>query len=243
MKPKTKTTLLVLTSIGGVIGTGILSTVSAIKTLRKMEMIPEEKIPVKKFLKTGIPYYIPTAVVASGTVVSIVLLDKNHRAYQMALTGAYLTLSNLYSSYRKKTEELYGEEADTRILNDIANDKRKTTSTLLIDTDICFFEPYSETFFRKSRLEVQEAEHELNRLFSLYGYASLLDFLECLDIYVKEPEQYETIGWSDAIGEKEGYSWIDFHHELIVADSADDPDFMEFVRIGYPFEPSADYLA
>lgn len=116
-----------LTCIGaiGVIGTSVMSvkaTPKAIKLLEESEKEKGEKLTKIEVVKTVAPAYIPAAILGISTIACIFganILSKNNQA---ALASAYAILDRSYKEYRNKVSELYGEEAEDRVKNEIAND-------------------------------------------------------------------------------------------------------------------------
>ena len=116
-----------LTCIGaiGVIGTSVMSvkaTPKAVKLLEESEKEKGEKLTKIEVVKTVAPAYIPAAILGISTIACIFganILSKNNQA---ALASAYAILDRSYKEYRNKVNELYGEEAEDRVKNEIAND-------------------------------------------------------------------------------------------------------------------------
>ena len=116
-----------LTCIGaiGVIGTSVMSvkaTPKAVKLLEESEKEKGEKLTKIEAVKTAAPAYIPAAILGLSTIACIFganILSKNNQA---ALASAYAILDRSYKEYRNKVNELYGEEAEDRLKNEIAND-------------------------------------------------------------------------------------------------------------------------
>lgn len=116
-----------LTCIGaiGVIGTSVMSvkaTPKAVKLLEESEKEKGEKLTKIEVVKTVAPAYIPAAILGISTIACIFganILSKNNQA---ALASAYAILDRSYKEYRNKVNELYGEEAEDRVKNEIATD-------------------------------------------------------------------------------------------------------------------------
>ena len=116
-----------LTCIGaiGVIGTSVMSvkaTPKAVKLLEESEKEKGEKLTKIEVVKTVAPAYIPAAILGISTIACIFganILSKNNQA---ALASAYAILDRSYKEYRNKVSKLYGEEAEDRVKNEIAND-------------------------------------------------------------------------------------------------------------------------
>ena len=100
----------------------VKATPKAIKLLEESEKEKGEKLTKIEAVKTVAPAYIPAAILGISTIVCIFganILSKNNQA---ALASAYAILDRSYKEYRNKVNELYGEEAEDRVKNEIAND-------------------------------------------------------------------------------------------------------------------------
>lgn len=237
-----KTKLFIFGGAAGVVGTAVLSSIAAIKTLRKMGYEIDEKIDPKEYVKAGALYYIPTGAAVGGTIFSLVMLNKTHKDYQKLLSSAYISLGAMYDRYRRAIRERCGEDTDAEAIERARIEEENDILSNAGNYKMTYYEPYSNQFFTKSPEAIIDAEYALNRLFVLRGYVSLKDFLTILDLEI--PEGSEGIGWSLEVGcATYGYEWIDFAHELRVFNDPDDPDnAVEYYEIQYPFEPTEDYL-
>jgi len=82
-----------------------------------------------------------------------------------------------------------------------------------------FYYEYTEEEFDSTIMNVLLAERELQKYFSLRGYAAVneLRALYGLDI----GGWYSECGWDDEIGYRKGYLWIEFsHHRTILEDGS-----------------------
>ena len=110
----------------GVIATAVMAVKRTPKALTLLESAKEEKgeelTKLEKF-KIASPVYIPAMITGTATIACIFgsnIISKNQQA---ALMSAYALLDNSYKEYKKKTEELYGEDAGRQIREEIAKDK------------------------------------------------------------------------------------------------------------------------
>ena len=103
-------TIFTVLSVAGVIATGILSARAANKTRNTEE---SEKSTVNNF-KEGWKNYIPAIAVGGVTIVCSISSNVLNRHQRVALVSAYTLASKSYEDYKRKTKELYGEEAHHR---------------------------------------------------------------------------------------------------------------------------------
>ena len=230
----------ILTCVGaiGVIATSVMAVKATPKAMMKLEEAKKEKgdelTTSEKIVVAG-PTYIPSIVAGVSTIACIFGANILNKRQQAALMSAYALLDNSYKDYKKKTQELYGKDADIRIRNEIAKDKCKENDLELGDDKLLFFDDYSGRYFESTMENVVKAEYELNRKISLWGGAYLNEFYEFLGI---EPTDYGYfLGWSEGgLMETSWVSWLDFQHEKVVMD-----DGLECYIIRMANEPMYDY--
>lgn len=243
----------ILTCLGaaGTVATVILAvneTPKALKLLEEAEHEKEAELTTIEKVKVAASVYIPAAVSGVATIACIFganILSEKHAA---ALSSAYALVDNSYKTYKNKLKELYGEEADTKIQEEILKDAYKAQpepiyvstfgsycSDLAAECDdketVLFYDDYSNRYFESTLLDVQSAEYHLNRDFTLRGDSPINEFYKFLGIPAVEGGDY--IGWTCM----DGYSWIDFSHKKVVME-----DGMECYIIYNEFAPEPLYV-
>lgn len=212
----------ILTCIGGA---GVIATtVSAVKaTPKALELIDQaeevkgEELTKVETVQVTWPVYIPTLVYGATTLACIFGANMLSQKGQASLMSAYALIDNSYKEYKKKVEELYGEDADGEIRGSIANDKYKAADIPEGDGKELFFDEFSGRFFRSTIEEVQRAEYEINRDIFMRSWATINDFYD----YLKIPfiDGGDEIGWSPDMNEYEYWqAWVDFSNLKMVAD-------------------------
>lgn len=176
-----------------------------------------------------------TVISGAATGVAIVAAHNMEAARLNAALGASsLALAKL-DALQNKVEEKYGKEGLEELQDEIAIEEVMESDAKVQTDKKIFHESYLGTTFEATEVEVLSAEYELNRLFILRGYASVLDFYKMLGIEEKiknvELVDCEMYGWSLDCASEWGYEWIDFTHRSI----QEDP--YEVVEISYPFAP------
>lgn len=212
----------ILTCVGGagVVVTSIMTAKATPKALFLLEQSKEEKgEELTKFevVKTAAPAYIPAILVGASTIACIFGANVLNKRQQAALMSAYALLDNSYKDYKRKVGELYGEDANTTIREEIVKDKYDKTEITVSDDKLLFYDMFAERYFESTIEELQRAEYKLNREFALYDCVSLNDFYLMLGL---EPiESGSEYGWSvEACYAFYGRSWIDFSHEKVTMD-------------------------
>lgn len=228
----------IITSIGGV---GVVSTaVMAAKATPKAMLVLEEAETAKgeeltRFEKVKIagPVYIPTMLMGAATIVCIFGANTLNQRNQAALTSAYAMVSNSYQEYKKKVVELYGEDGEVRVVQEVAKDKYDG-ETATRDTEL-FYDEFSGRFFNSTVESVQRAEYMINRDLVMQDWATVNDFYGYLN--VPHVDGGDTIGWSTPMNSDMYWQpWVDFSHLKIV-----DDDGLEYYILRMYQEPMPDF--
>lgn len=228
----------ILTCLGGigVVATGVLvalATPKALKRIEEAEEVKGEDLTKFEKIKAAAPVYIPAVATGTATIVCIFGANTLSKRTQASLMSAYALLDNSYKEYRKKVVDIYGEEADTNVVTEIAKDHYRDMP-VQGDKQL-FFDFLSMQYFESTMEEVLKAEYEINKRLSQDNETSVNEFYHLLGIPAGVFD-YE-LGWSiEAGGAWYGYSWIDFRHEQVTLD-----DGLECCIITMETAPTADY--
>lgn len=232
-------TILTVVGAAGVIAT----TVTAVKATPKAMLLLENAEEVKgeeltKFEKVKIagPAYIPSVVLGTATLACIFGANALNQRQQASLMSAYALLDSSYKDYRKKVDELYGEEAGEQVRAGIAKDKYEESAiTVIEDGSRLYYDFYSGRYFEATPAEVQRAEYEVNRTLMLDGGVFLNEWYQHLNL--ETLEHGWDVGWS-ACGNSDMYwqSWVDFHHQKTVME-----DGLECIIVSFQQEPYHDF--
>ena len=115
----------ILTCVGavGVVATAVVAVQATPKALQLLELAKEQKgeeLTKVEVLKVAGPIYIPAVVIGVSTISCIFGANTLNKRKQAALTSAYALLNSSYKEYKKKVVDLYGEEVDSHIKQEIA---------------------------------------------------------------------------------------------------------------------------
>lgn len=211
----------ILTCIGGigVVATAVFAAKAAPKASVLLEQAKEEKgedLTKLEIVSVAGPVYIPAIMTGVTTLACIFGANILNKRQQAALMSAYALLDNSYKEYKKKVEELHGEEAVKEIRSEIAKD-HYNDSVKVSDDTMLFYDMFSERYFESTMATVQQAEYRVNRHLNMRDYAYLNDFYEELGL---EPlESGYKLGWSvGGCMERYWQSWIDFTHDTTIID-------------------------
>ena len=213
----------ILTCLGGVgvIATSVMTAVATPKALELVRLAEEEKqdrLTKTEVVVTAAPAYIPAIAMGVATIACILGANMLNTRQQAALTSAYALLDNSYKEYKKKVDELYGEDAGKRVRGEIAKDAyAESEVTVEDDTKQLFYDLFSDRYFESTIENVHRAEYRVNRHLATRDYVYLNEFYEELGI---EPiESGYQLGWSTGLCYAAYWqNWIDFTHERVVLD-------------------------
>ena len=231
----------ILTCIGaiGVVATSVTAvkvTPKAIKLIEKRKQEKGEKLTVLETIKVAGPAYIPSLAIGASTIACIFGANGLNKKQQASIMSAYALLDTSYKEYKRKVEEIYGEETDKLVKEGISKDKYDESVEVVDSDKELFFDFYSGRYFESTMEAVYRAEYELNLLYHKYGYATLNEFYDILGI--SPVDGGDEIGWSmDASSQFYGYDSIEFENERVILD-----DGLQANCIVMLYPPTADFL-
>lgn len=212
----------ILTCVGGVgvIATTVLAVKATPKALLALEEAKEEKgedLTVLETVQTAGPVYIPTIITGAATLTCIFSANILNKRHQASITSAYALLDSSYKEYRTKVNDIYGDDADEKVREEIAKDKYKDSDIDPATITELFYDEYSKRYFESTLVKVQQAEYRVNRDMMMRGYVYLNEFYEHLDLE-PVPSGY-SLGWSPGANlDYYWQEWIDFSHAKITMD-------------------------
>lgn len=230
----------ILTGVGGLglVATTVLAVKATPKAMMSIENAKEEKgaeLTKLEVVKAAGPAYVPTIVVGVSTLVCMFSANALNKRKQAALTSAYALLDSSFKEYKKKVEELYGEDVNLNVQKELVKDKYDENDISLEDNKQLFYDEFSDRYFEATMEDVIRAEYAINRKISVWGGADLNEFYEELKIPTVDYGNY--LGWSSGgLMEMTWSDWLDFHHEKVVMD-----DGLECYIISMSTEPMFDY--
>lgn len=219
------------------VATAVTAVTATPKALRAIEQAKEEKgeeLTKVEVLKAAGPVYIPSVLIGAGTLACIFGANVLSKRQQASLVSAYALLENSYKEYKNKVIDIYGEEADEQVRQEVAKDHYIDPIEVEDDKEL-FYDYFSERYFESTMEDVLRAETQLNRHIALHTGAYLNEFYEFLDL---EPIAggYE-LGWSNGILESHYWTnWVDFNHSKVEMD-----DGLECTIITMLQEPVIDF--
>lgn len=235
---KNASTILTYAGAAGVVATTVLAVKATPKALKSIETAKDEKgEQLTKFevVKCAAPAYIPTIITGTATIACVFGANILNKRTQAALMSAYALLDNSYKEYRNKVTELYGEDADVQVKEEIAKDKYKETNIELSDGKQLYFDDYSGRYFEATSETLIRAENTINRRLSETDGAYLNEFYELLGLETTDYGDY--LGWSSCeMYETCWSSWLYFYHKKVILD-----DGLECTIISFSMDPTFDF--
>lgn len=234
---KSLPTILTGLSVVGVVATTVMTakaTVKAVDILEQAEIEKGETLTKTEKIVKSAPVYVPAFLLMVATVFCVASVNVTNKRLIAGLISAYELSDKTFMKYREKVEELYGDEADNRVREELTKDDYKEKDIPKTEDKCLFYEPFSGEFFERTKEEVVLAEYHFNRNFAIRGYAVLNELYSFLDL--PNTDFGEVMGWSFDVGICEGWCWIDFDHTKIYMD-----DGRECYVITMPFAPREDY--
>lgn len=237
-------TILTVVGAAGVVSTAVIAVKETPKALNLLEDAKKEKgEDLTKWEKVKIagPVYAPSIITGAATIACVFASNIISKHQQASLMGAYALLDNSYKEYKKKTDELYGEEAGKHIREEIAKDKYTGDITLNDNNKELFYDFYSGRYFESTKEAVMWAQYETNR--SLFvNYAVGVN--EYYDLLGLDPlPEYESIGWAcGRMEEAYWHPWIEFELDETIIDEGTENEGLKCTIIYMPLEPFIDYL-
>ena len=234
---RNSSTILTFAGAAGAITTSVMAVKATPKALTLLEKAKEEKgedLTMFETIYVAGPVYIPSILVGVSSLACIFGANMLNKHQQAGLMSAYALLDNSYKEYKNKVSELYGEEADTKVREEMAKDKYDE-DTYVQEGKQLFYDEFSGRYFESTMEDVLAAEYEINHLLAMDCGVYLNEFYDLLGIDTTDYGNY--LGWSSfELVETYWYCWVEFEHTKTVMD-----DGLECYIITMLKEPTFDF--
>lgn len=142
----------ILTCVGavGTIATAVMTAKATPKAMRLLEEAEYEKgedLTKLEKVKTIAPAYIPSVIIGASTLACIFGANILNQRQQAMMASAYAFLSNSYNEYKNKVGELYGDDANDRIIEEIAKDNYESFPPMESEEEELFYDLNSNNYF------------------------------------------------------------------------------------------------
>lgn len=217
---KNASTILTCVGSAGVVVTTVLAVKATPKAIRLIEAAEEkkgEKLTRLETIQVAGMTYAPTAIAGIATIGCIFGANVLNKRTQAALASAYALLDRSYKDYKNKVVEMYGDEADKHVKENIAKDKYEECDIEVGADAKLFYDLYSGRYFESTMEHVLLAEYAINRKISTKDYAYLNDWYD--ELGIEQLQQGHEFGWSRGSNfDHYWQDWVDFHHEEVTMD-------------------------
>ena len=175
-------TIFTASAIGGVVATAIVAGKGAVKADRKIEEFDQEAgyrgayselKPIEK-LKVVYKPFVP-AVILGGLTIGFVVGAHVAHTRQTAMALGLLTASEkVYSEYREKIQETFGEEPERKVRETLAQEHQDATTAIYIPEDgkVPFYDALTDRYFLSDMETVRAAINDVNQTIIHVGCAS-----------------------------------------------------------------------
>lgn len=213
-----KNSPMILTVVGasGVVVTAVLSvkaTPKAMALLDDARNVKGEDLTIIEKIQVAWKPYIPAAVTGLSTIVCIFGANHLNTKSQASLMSAYALLDQSFKEYRDKVNDIYGENADTNVKNEIVKSNYDGDLTTDPDSEM-FFDFYSMTFFKSTMEDVKNVERIFMNVLNSHGVVFVNDYLDLLGLD-HTPLGHQK-GWS-LLSDNDvyGYPDVEFKYEKV----------------------------
>lgn len=220
-------TILSIIGVVGVIGTAVLAvraTPKALERIRADSRTNHNGDPCaftkKEAIASAWKCYIPAMLTGTATILCIMGANVLNRRQQASLASAYAFMQESYQNYRKAAKSVYGEDADSKIIAEMAKDTYIAPDGYALyfpDEDgdsekLLFYDMFSNRYFNATLAAVLNAEYHVNRNLQLKGEICINEFYDFLGI--EGTKDGDIIGWNLDEMMEGGYLWLDFENRF-----------------------------
>lgn len=220
---KNSPTILSCIAVVGVVTSTVLAIKATPKALQAIENATDEKgdeLTKREIIQVAARSYIPTAITCVSTIVCILGANVLNKRQQASLISAYALLDDTFKKYRKAAVSVYGEDADSKIKDQMAeqvwicpNGYNVYDPDMDYDSEkFLFYDFISQRYFNATLPAVLNAQYHINRNLQLRGEVSINELYSFLGI---EPVTGgDDIGWNmDYMLTEIGSLWLDFDNK------------------------------
>lgn len=160
------------------------------------------KEQIKDRIKVTWKLYIPTAISASATIVCIAGSNRVGARKLLASQAALSMTQQLYSDYREKVIEQFGDKKEELVRAAVAEDRVKgnppPSQEVLVTGpgNVLCCEMFTGRYFTSDMETLRRAQNDLNKKVLSQDYATMDDFYYLIGL---KPTSYSgNIGWSSS---------------------------------------------
>lgn len=201
--------LLAGTAVAGVVSTAVLASKAsfgAADDIRRAELALGDPIqgvyvmPAKERAQLVWKRYIPAAGVAATTVICIISGATVSGRRNAALIAAYSVSETMFSEYKDKVVEQFGENKERKVRDSVAEDHIKANPPsnqvlILGDGEVLCFEAITGRYFTSTVQVIRSAENKINYQINNDMYATQNEFFELIGL--PATGMGDSMGWNN----------------------------------------------
>ena len=231
---RNSSTILCFAAASGVVATTVVavkSTPKAMRLIKEQEEEKGEKLTKLETIKAVGPTYCPSILLGISTIACIFSANAIDKKQQASLASLYSLLDSSYKNYKNNVKETFGEDAENKIAQTIANKHYgkvidandnydgnvppEGAPNTKMFMDFCTF-----GFFYSTMEDVKNAEKFVNDILRMRGDVYLNEYKTALGLESSKID-YE-IGWSMQLLNEHGFDEIIFTTEKVKLDNGND---------------------
>lgn len=191
----------------GVVGTVTTAVLAGRGAYKASQIIREEmgddldnQIPLSTKQKVELTWqlYIPAVGAGSATITAIIFANRIGARRTAAMAAAYGLSDRAFSDYKEKVKEKLGVGKETKIVNDIAQDRVNNNPpdrvVVIGAGDVLCMDASTGRYFMCTHERIQKAQNEVNREIINHSSCSLSAFYDMIGL---KPTAYSNdVGWN-----------------------------------------------
>lgn len=193
----------ILTAIGvtGVITTAYLTGKATFKAAEVLEFEVSAQEPRTIWTDTKLVWklYIPAAASGAGTIACIICANRISTRRAAAMAAAFSLSEKAFDEYKEKVVEKMGEKKEEAVRAELAQERVDREAAVLSplpagSRKVWCKDAWSGRYFPSSMETIKKAQNDTNHEVLNYGYASLTDFYNRLDL--EGTRDSDNLGWN-----------------------------------------------
>lgn len=197
-------------TVGGVVGTVATAyltgkaTFEAAKVLihaqERINIHSEAPLETKEKVKMVWRAYIPPVITGTGTVAAIVMANRISTKRAAALAAAYTVSEKMFSEYKDKVVEKFGDNKERDVRTEVAKQRMKddpaSKSNIIVTGggEVMCYDMMTGRYFFSEMETIRKAMNDINQEIMNAGYASVTDF--CHLIGLAGTTMTDEMGWN-----------------------------------------------
>lgn len=158
----------------------------------------DENLTTKEKVELTWQLYIPAVGTGAATITAIIFANRIGARRTAAMAAAYGLSDRAFSDYKEKVKEKLGVGKETKIVNDIAQDRVNNNPpdrvVVVGAGDVLCMDASTGRYFMCTHERIQKAQNEVNREIINHSSCSLSSFYDMIGL---KPTAYSNdVGWN-----------------------------------------------